>query len=305
MSNNARYDDRPPSWGDILDASGRIAAFAHRTPVMSSHSINQLAGCEIYFKCENLQRVGAFKFRGACNAVFSLSEAEAAHGVITQSSGNHGAAIALACKLRSISATVVMPENAAKIKINAVRNWGAKVIFCGPGQAARDQAMDAARQGKQANLIHPFNDRRVIAGQATAALELLQDVPDIHSLVAPISGAGLISGCALVAHQINPQIDIIAAEPEGASDAFRSLRSGRIERNEHLDTICDGLRADLGSLTFPIVKAHVRDVFLLSDDETIAAMRLIWDRLKLIVEPQTARVFRRKKSRGNFIRRQR
>ncbi len=277
-----------PSFADLHDAAARIAPLARRTPVFSSQSLNALAGCELYFKCENLQRMGAFKFRGAANAVFSLSAAEAERGVVTQSSGNHGAAIALACRLRGIVAHVVVPRSAPRIKLAAIREFGAHIIPCEVAQAARDAATAEVLADTGGSLVHPFNDARVIAGQGTATLELLGEVPGLDSVLAPVSGGGLMSGTALAAHGIDASLRCFGAEPEGARDAHDSLAAGERITGRVANTICDGLRAELGPLTFQILRQHLEGILLASEAEIIAAMRLIWDRLKLVVEPSAA-----------------
>jgi threonine dehydratase len=287
-----RYDDRPPQFDELIAARERIAPWATVTPLLRSDALDRLAGCRLLFKCENLQRGGAFKFRGACNAVMSLPADEAVHGVLTQSSGNHGAAIALACRLRDIPATVVVPHSAPAIKLDAIRRHGAEVVGCGVAQAARDAATLAELQRRHAAYVHPFNDRRVIAGQATATLELLEQADRLGvrptMLIAPVSGGGLLSGTALAARGIDPAIEVVGAEPSGAADAHDSLREGRRITGRIADTLCDGLRAELGSLTFGILQQHAVRILLADDAETIAAMRLIWENLKLVVEPSAA-----------------
>ena len=280
--------DTIPTPEDITAAVRRIAPHAKRTPVLRSRSIEALAGCEIHFKCENLQRAGAFKFRGACNAVFSLSEAEAARGVVTQSSGNHGAAVALACRERGIPATVVVPHSAPRIKLRAIEAFGARIVPCEVSQAARDAATRSVLEETGASYVHPFNDTRVIAGQATATVELLDEVPDLDIVMAPVSGGGLMSGTALAAHYRNPAIRAIGAEPEGARDAHDSLESGTRITGRATNTICDGLRAELGPLTFSILREHLESILLADEQPIIDAMRLIWERLKLVIEPSCA-----------------
>ncbi len=277
-----------PTFHDVLTAAARIAPHAHVTPVLRSDSLDALAGSALHFKCENLQRVGAFKFRGACNAVFSLDDAQAARGVVTQSSGNHGAAIALACRLRGIAATVVVPHGATKVKLAAIRDFGARIVPCETGQSARDAVTAQVLEETGAVLLHPFNDPRVIAGQGTATLELLRQAQELDVVLAPVSGGGLLSGTCIAAHGIDPDIEVFGAEPEGARDAHDSLAAGAIIRGRVAQTISDGLRAELGTLTFPILRAHLRDVLLVDDGETVAAMRLLWERLKLVVEPSSA-----------------
>jgi threonine dehydratase len=277
-----------PTLDDVRAAAARIAPYAQPTPVLRSRSLDALAGCELHFKCETSQRIGAFKFRGACNAVFSLSDEEAARGVVTQSSGNHGAAVALACRLRGIAATVVVPRSAPKIKLAAIREFGARIVPCDVAQAARDAATAQVLADTGGSLVHPYNDSRVIAGQGTATLELLRDVPDLDTIMAPVSGGGLLSGTALAAHGLKPTLRVLGAEPEGARDAHDSLKSGERITGRTAHTVCDGLRAELGPLTFRILREHAEDILLVSDAEVVAAMRLIWERLKQVVEPSGA-----------------
>jgi threonine dehydratase len=277
-----------PGFDDILAAAARIAPHARVTPVLRSRSLDAIAGCELHFKAEALQRIGAFKFRGAANAVFGLDEATAARGVVTQSSGNHGAAIALACRLRGIPAHVVAPANTPKIKLAAIRDFGATLVSCAPTLAARDAACAGVLAETGGELVHPYNDARVIAGQGTATLELLSEVRGLDTVIAPVSGGGLLSGSAIAAHGIDASIDVIGAEPEQAADAHASLARGQRVTDMTPDTICDGLRAQLGTLTFPILQAHCARIDLASEAEIVRAMRLIWERLKLIVEPSAA-----------------
>ena len=287
MRSNPKNDWMPTA-GDIDIAAARIAPYAHRTPVMTSRSIDTQANAVLFFKCENLQRVGAFKFRGACNAVFSLSDAEAWHGVATHSSGNHAQALALAARLRGIPAHIVMPENAPVIKKRAVAGYGARITFCAPTLAARESTLDAVVAETGAAFIHPYNDERIIAGQATAARELLADVPDLDAIMTPVGGGGLLSGTALAAHYHESSPVVIAAEPEGADDAKRSFEAGYIIPSVHPQTVADGLLTSLGEKTFAVISRHVRDIVTVSDDATIAAMRLVWERMKLVIEPSAA-----------------
>jgi len=278
----------PPDFNAIQHAAARIAPFAHVTQVLRSGSLDALAGCELFFKCENLQRGGAFKFRGACNAVYSLSDAQAAGGVVTQSSGNHGAAVALACRLRGISARVVVPRSAPAVKLAAIREFGAEIIPSGVTQAERDSVMREVLAQTRAEVIHPFNDARVIAGQGTATLEMLSQIDDLDSVMAPVSGGGLLSGTAIAARALRPAMQVFGAEPEQAADAAESLRRGERVTGWIPDTICDGLRAELGPLTFDILRTHQANILLASEAEIVAAMRLLWERLKLVVEPSSA-----------------
>jgi threonine dehydratase len=279
---------RVPTLQDLRDAQRRIAPHARRTPVLRSDALDEMAGCRLHFKCESLQRGGAFKFRGACNAVFSLDDADAARGVLTQSSGNHGAAVALACRLRGIPATVVVPRSAPRIKLAAIRGYGAEIVECEVAQASRDAATATELARRQSAFVHPYNDARVIAGQGTATLELLADVEAIDTLIAPVSGGGLLSGTAIAAHGTDPALRVFGAEPEGAADAHDSLRSGERITGRTANTICDGLRAELGPLTFGILREHAAGILLASEAEIIAAMRLLWEHLKLVVEPSAA-----------------
>jgi threonine dehydratase len=277
-----------PVFADVLAAAARIAPYAHVTPVLRSRSLDALAGCELHFKCENLQRAGAFKFRGACNAVFSLDADEAARGVVTQSSGNHGAAVALACALRGTRATVVVPRSAPKVKLAAIRDFGADIVPCDTAQAARDAVTAEVLAQTGGVLVHPFNDPRVIAGQGTATLELLREAPGLDTVIAPVSGGGLLSGTATAAHGVDADILVFGAEPEGARDAHDSLQLGQRITGRSTDTISDGLRAELGTLTFAILRTHAADILLVDDAQTVAAMRLVWERLKLVIEPSAA-----------------
>ena len=282
------HADTPPGFTDILAAAARIAPHAHATPVLRSRALDAIAGCELHFKCENLQRAGAFKFRGACNAVFSLDEAALARGIVTQSSGNHGAAVALAGRLRGARVTVVAPRSTPKVKLAAIEGYGARIVPCDTTQSARDAATAQVLAETGGELVHPFNDARVIAGQGTATLELLSASPGLDAVVAPVSGGGLLSGTAIAAHGIDPGIEVFGAEPTGARDAHDSLASGSRITGRVPDTVCDGLRAELGTLTFPILREHVREVLLADDAAAVEAMRLRWTRMKLVVEPSGA-----------------
>jgi threonine dehydratase len=282
------FGDREPSADELHQARERIRPYAVVTPLLRSDELDRLAGCRLLFKCENLQRGGSFKFRGACNAVMSLADDEVAGGVLTQCSGNHGAAVALACRLRGVPATVVVPGNAPKVKLAAIRRQGAGIVHCDVAQASRDAATAQEMARRQAAFVHPFNDRRVIAGQSTAALEMLDQAPGIDSLIAPVSGGGLLSGTALAAHGRDRGIQVYGAEPEGAADAHASLQRGERVTGQVANTLCDGLRAELGPLTFSILRTHAAAVLLATDAHTIAAMRLLWDELKLVVEPSAA-----------------
>jgi threonine dehydratase len=280
--------DALPTFDDVLAAAARIAPHAHVTPVMRSTALDAIAGCELHFKCENLQRIGAFKFRGACNAIFSLDDAQVARGIVTQSSGNHGAAVALAARLRGTTATVVAPRSTPKVKLAAIAGYGARIVPCDTTQASRNEVTAQVLEETGGVLVHPFNDVRVIAGQGTATLELLSAAPGLDTVIAPVSGGGLLSGTALAAHGIDPAIELFGAEPAGACDARDSLQSGARITGRIADTVCDGLRSELGTLTFPILQRHLSAVLLVDDAAVVAAMRLLWERMKLVVEPSGA-----------------
>lgn len=280
-----------PDFADVLAAAARIAPHARRTPVLRSRSLDALAGCELHFKCENLQRIGAFKFRGACNAIFALPENVAARGILTQSSGNHGAAVALAARLRDVPATVVVPEGAPAVKLAGIAAHGARIVRCAPTMAARTAAAAALQAETGAHLVHPFDDADVIAGQGTVALELLREAGALDALVMPVGGGGLLSGCALTARALHPQIAVVGAEPAGAADAEASLRAGRCITDMTARTVCDGLRGHLAPRTLTLLQQHADGILLVDDADTIAAMRLLWERLKVVVEPSAAIAF--------------
>ena len=278
----------PPTLSDIQQARERIKPYAHRTPVLTNESLNQQVDAQVYLKCENLQKVGAFKFRGACNAVYSLTDEEAAHGVITHSSGNHAQALALAAKMRGIPAYIVMPSNAPQVKKDAVADYGGQITFCEPTLAARESTMEGIRQKTGATVVHPYDNEKVIAGQGTAALELLEDVPDLDVIITPVGGGGLLSGTSIAATGIKKGIRVIAGEPEKADDAFRSLQAGRIIPSENPKTIADGLLTSLGNLTFPIIQQNVEQIVTVSEEGIIATMKFVWERAKIIIEPSSA-----------------
>ena len=282
-----------PDLAAVRDAAARIADHAIVTPVLRAASLDALTGATLLFKCENLQRGGAFKFRGACNAVFALSDEEAGRGVATQSSGNHGAALALACRLRGVPAHVVVPGNAPAFKREAIAAAGAQIVACAAGMAERDAATARLLAATGASLVHPFDDARVIAGQGTATLELLAQAEafgegGLDDLLAPVSGGGLLSGTAIVARALSPATRVWGAEPAGAADAHASLARGERVTGMVAETICDGLRAQLSPLTFALLSRHADGVLLATEDEIVAAMRLLWEQLKLVVEPSAA-----------------
>ncbi|MBS0431831.1 MAG: pyridoxal-phosphate dependent enzyme [Proteobacteria bacterium] len=277
-----------PDLDEVRAAAARIAPFARVTPVMRDETLDELAGASLHFKCEHLQVGGAFKFRGACNAVWSLTQEQARSGVVTHSSGNHGAALALAARTRGIPAHVVVPEGAVRAKLDNIAAAGAILHPCAPTLAAREEACARVARETGATLIHPYADPRVIAGQGTAALELLSQVPDLDVLVAPVGGGGLICGCAIVVRALSPEIALVGAEPSGADDAARSLRAGRRVMDGIPRTICDGLRATIGAINFEGLQKYAVDVVTVDDEPVVAAMRGLWTRLKQTVEPSSA-----------------
>lgn len=270
---------------DVRAAAARIDQYIHKTPVLTSEQLNDIVDADLHFKCENLQKAGAFKARGAMNAVMSLSQDEASRGVATHSSGNHGAALARAAKIRDIPAYIVVPENANNLKKAAIGHYGAEIIECESTLAAREATLQATVEETGAYFVHPYDDDLIIAGQGTAALELLDQVYGLDMVVAPVGGGGMVCGTATVCH---PSIQVFAAEPEGADDAYRSLESGTLVTEQVPNTICDGLLTTIGERNFEIMKAKVAGVLLASDQEVADAMRLIWTRMKMIIEPSSA-----------------
>lgn len=278
----------PPGQPELAEARARVEPYAHRTPVLTSAHFDHLTGAKLFFKCENFQKVGAFKFRGACNAVFSLSPDELERGVVTHSSGNHAQALALAARLRGTRATIVMPDNATAIKVAAVRGYGAEVVLCQPTQEGREGETARIVEATGATLIHPFNDSRIVAGQSTAAQELLEDVAELDMILAPVGGGGLLSGCALAAHHYSPETRVVGAEPAAADDAARSLEAGQILPALPPATIADGLLTSLGELTFAILRDHVERIVTVDEAAIVEAMRAVWERMKIIIEPSSA-----------------
>jgi threonine dehydratase len=272
----------------VQEAAKRIKGIIHRTPVMTCETLDRLAGRQLFFKCENLQKVGAFKYRGATNAVRRLTDAEAARGVVTHSSGNHAQALALAARVRGIPAYIVMPKTAPAVKKAAVEGYGGQVTLCEPNLADRERTANEVMAKTGATLIPPFDHVDVIAGQGTAALELLEDVPDLDAIITPVGGGGLLSGCCIAARGLKPGIRVFGAEPLGADDAARSKAVGEWLPQTAPNTIADGLLTSTGQLTWPVIRDLVEAVFTVSDDEIRAAMRLVWERMKLIVEPSGA-----------------
>lgn len=277
-----------PTLEDINRVHEAIKPFIHCTPVMSSTSINQIAGCEIYFKCENFQKIGAFKMRGASSAVLTLSEEERRKGIATHSSGNHAQAVALSAKLQGIPAHIVMPSNAPQIKRNATKGYGAMIYTSGNTLQDRQAKLDEVVAQTGATFIHPFNNYDVIAGQATASKELCEEIKDLDIIIAPVGGGGLMSGTALYTHYTKPNVEILGAEPKIVDDAYRAFQSGKIEYNDTVNTIADGLRTNLGEKTLKIIRKYVHEIITVSEEEIVAAMRLIWERMKIIIEPSCA-----------------
>jgi threonine dehydratase len=277
-----------PSIENIKDAHQRIEPFIHKTPVLKSTLINELFNIELYFKCENFQKVGAFKFRGATNAVRLLTDTEAMKGVTTHSSGNHAAALSLAARQRGIPAYIVMPENAPQIKKIAVQSYGAEITYCEPTLEARERTLELVQQKTGATFIHPYNNFNVIAGQGTAAVELLDEVPFLDAVIAPVGGGGLLSGTAIATKAINPTIKVYGAEPLNADDAYRSFKKGEIIPSIKPNTIADGLLTSLGTITFQAITDNVDDIFTTKEETIILAMRLVWERMKIIIEPSAA-----------------
>jgi threonine dehydratase len=276
------------TWKSIAAAHARIAPRIHRTPVLRSATLDAMCGAELFFKCENLQKTGSFKIRGATNAIFSLTNSEAARGIVTPSSGNHGAAVACAAGWRGVPAWIVMPKNAPAVKCRAVEAYGGKITFCEPRISARNEATARIQAQTGAALIHPYDDDRIIAGQATAAKEFLEEIEALDALLTPVSGGGLLSGSALSAKHIRPEIRVYGCEPAKADDAYQSLQTGTLHSMESSDTIADGLRASLAARTFAILQKHLSGIFLVSEEEIVSAMALIWERLKVITEPSSA-----------------
>jgi len=272
----------------IRAAHRRISPRIHRTPVVTSESLDEVAGARLFFKCENLQKTGSFKIRGATNAVFSLTDEEAKHGVVAPSSGNHAAALALAARWREVPAWIVMPSNSSAVKMRAVEAYGGKITLCEPTIASREATAAAIVKQTGAHLVHPYNDVRVIAGQGTSALELLEQVPDLDFIVTPASGGGLLSGTAIAAKSVRPGIRVVGSEPRNADDAYRSMASGKIEIASPNETMADGLRATLSPLTFSILREHVDQISLVTEEEIVSTMLLLWERMKLVVEPSGA-----------------
>lgn len=273
---------------DIQQAARRIRPYIHRTPVLTNQTLNEKAGAQVYLKCENMQKVGAFKFRGASNAVWSIMDEMATRGVCTHSSGNHAQALALAARMRGIPAYIVMPDNAPTVKKDAVAGYGGQITFCEPTLAAREITLERIKLDTGANVVHPYNDERVIAGQGTAVMELIEDVPDLDVIITPVGGGGLLSGTSIAATELRPGIRVIAGEPEMADDAYRSMQAGEIIPSLNPKTIADGLLTSLGTLTYPIIHERVEQIVTVSERGIIDAMKFIWERAKIVIEPSAA-----------------
>lgn len=273
---------------DLISCYNRILPYVHRTPVLRSRLLNEIAGAELYFKCENFQRMGAFKMRGASNAILQLSEEQKKKGVVTHSSGNFAQALALAGQSLGVRAYIVMPSDSPQVKKNAVKDYGAEIIECAPTLTARETTAKKIEEEKGATFIHPSNDTDVIIGQGTACMELLQDYPNLEIIFSPVGGGGLIGGTALAAHFFGINCKVFGGEPETADDAFRSLQNDKIESNVSTNTIADGLKTQLGDKNFPIIKEYVERIILVTEQEIINSMKLIWERMKLVVEPSSA-----------------
>ncbi len=277
-----------PNFAAISAAHERIRPYVHRTPVLTCAALDHITDTQLFFKCENFQKAGAFKSRGACNVVFSLSDDEAARGVATHSSGNHAAALARAARLRGIAAHIVMPSNSAEVKIAAVEGYGGRIVFCEPTLAAREETAERVIEETGATFVHPCDDERIIAGQATVAVEFLDQVPDLDVMIAPVGGGGLLSGTLLACRHLRPDLRVLAAEPKNADDAYRSWKSGTFIPSDHTNTIADGLRTSLGDKTLPIIFELVDEILLTSEDTIVRAMRLLMERMKVVVEPSAA-----------------
>lgn len=286
--NATSWQTDAPNLEAIRIAHKRIAPRIHRTPVITSASLDEISGARLYFKCENLQKTGSFKIRGATNAVFSLTDEEAKHGVVAPSSGNHAAALSLAARWRGVPAFIVMPSNSSAAKKRAVEFYGGKITECEPNMDSREATCAAVMKETGAHLVHPYNDSRVMAGQGTAALELMEEVDDLDVVIAPVSGGGLLSGTAIAAKGMRPGIRVIGGEPRNADDAYRSLKAGNIEPGATSETMADGLRATLCPLTFSVLRTFVDEISVVTEEELTAAMLLLWERTKLIVEPSGA-----------------
>lgn len=277
-----------PTAKSISKAAECIQPYLHNTPVLTCSTINKMADCQLFFKCENFQKVGAFKARGALNATLSLTADECKNGIATHSSGNHAAALSLAAKIRQIPAYIVMPSDSSKVKIEAVKEYAGLITFCSPNLKSREETLLRVIGETNAIEIHPYNNYKIIEGQATAAFELIRSNPNLNSLIAPVGGGGLLSGTALSCHYFSTHTKVYAAEPMGADDAFQSFKAHTLIPVTNPNTIADGLRTSLGTITFPIIHEYVTDIFTVTEQEIVASMKLIWERMKIIVEPSSA-----------------
>jgi threonine dehydratase len=291
-----------PTLSDIQSAYKRIRPFIHRTPVLTSQQLNRIFECDLFFKCENFQKVGAFKFRGATNAVLSLSEDQKKFGVVTHSSGNHAAALALAAGMNGIKAFIVMPENAPSVKKDAVAGYGAQITFCKPTLQSREETCRTIMKKEGATLIHPYDNFNVICGQGTASLELLEEKSDLDIIIAPVGGGGLMSGTSTCVKGINNKIKVIGAEPLNANDAWKSFRTGILTPSVNPLTVADGLLTSLSELTFSIIRKNVDDILTAREESIISSMKLIWERMKIIIEPSSATVLAVIKENPGFFR---
>jgi len=276
------------NFNNIESAHHRISNFIHNTPILTCENINTETKTSIFFKCDNFQKTGSFKIRGATNTILQLSKKQLTNGVITTSSGNHGAAVSSAASKLGASIKVIMPDNSPKFKVDNVQRYGGEIIFCEPNIKARENTLKKMVQETAATIVHPYNDEKIIAGQGTAAKELLESIPDLDVIIAPVSGGGLLAGTLLAAKNINPNIKVYGAEPKNADDAYRSIKNKKIVFNKTTDTIADGLRAQVGTITFPIIQKYVDGIILVSEEMIIQSMRMIWQRLKIIIEPSSS-----------------
>ncbi len=273
------------TYDDIEKAHQRISDHIHNTPILTSDSLDNELGSNLFFKCENFQKTGSFKIRGATNSILQLNDTEIKNGIITTSSGNHGAAVAFIADKIGTSSKIIMPKNTPKNKIENVQRYGGEIFFCEPNIKSREDTLEKMIQKSGGSIIHPYNDEKIIAGQGTAAKELIEKVPDLDAIICPVSGGGLLSGTLLAAKNLKPGIKVFGAEPENADDTYRSILNNKIMSNETTDTIADGLRAQVGTVTFPIIKENVNKILLVSEEMIINSMYMIWQRLKIIIEP--------------------
>ena len=273
------------TYNDIEKAHQRISDHIHNTPILTSDSLDNELGSNLFFKCENFQKTGSFKIRGATNSILQLNDTEIKNGIITTSSGNHGAAVAFIADKIGTSSKIIMPNNTPKNKIENVQRYGGEIFYCEPNIKSREDTLEKMVQKSGGSIIHPYNDEKIIAGQGTAAKELIEKVPDLDAIICPVSGGGLLSGTLLTAKNLKPGIKVFGAEPENADDTYRSILNNKIMSNETTDTIADGLRAQVGTVTFPIIKENVDKILLVSEEMIISSMYMIWQRLKIIIEP--------------------